>query len=170
MTVSKFPRSSTVWERQRRMFFHPQTSRPRRSRRTPLSSPSSTHFSKFNAVLGMESPTNTTELRQFLGMVNQLGKFSAHLAELSQPLRELLSHKKAWLWGPTQDTAFRAIKEELAKPTTLALYNVTAPTTVSADASSYGLGAVLLQKQPSGSWAPIAYASRAMTPTEQRYS
>ena len=60
--------------------------------------------SKTNAVLGMESPTNTTELRRFLGMVNQLGKFSAHLAELSQPLRELLSHKKGWLYGDPPKT------------------------------------------------------------------
>ena len=51
----------------------------------------------------MKSLTNTTELRQFLGMVNQLGKFSAHLVEQSQPLLELLSHKKAWLWGPAQE-------------------------------------------------------------------
>ena len=79
-------------------------------------------LSKTNAVLSMESPTNTIELRQCLGMVNQLIKFSAHLAELSQPLRELLSHKKAWLWGPAQEAAFRAVKEELAKPTTLVLY------------------------------------------------
>ena len=120
--------------------------------------------------LGWNSPQH---LHRFLGMMNQLGKFSAHLAELSQPLRELLSHKKAWLWGPVQDTAFRAIKEKLTKPTTLALYNVTAPTTVSASSSSSGLSAVLLQKcssPPSGSWAPIAYASCATTPTEQRYS
>ena len=103
-------------------------------------------------------------------MVNQLGKFSAHLEELSCPLCELLSHKKAWLWGPAQEVAFRSIKGELAKSATLAFYNVTALTTFSADASSYGLGVVLLQKQPSGLWAPIAYASCAMTLTEQHYS
>ena len=39
---------------------------------------------------------------------------------------------------------------------------------MSADASSYGIGGVLLQKQKSGEVRPVAYISRAMTPTEQR--
>ena len=39
---------------------------------------------------------------------------------------------------------------------------------VSADASAYGLGAVLRQKQPNESWKPIAYVSRSLSPTEQQ--
>ena len=41
---------------------------------------------------------------------------------------------------------------------------------VSADASSYGFGAVLLQCQASGKYSPVAYASRSMTETEGRYA
>lgn len=41
---------------------------------------------------------------------------------------------------------------------------------VSSDASSFGLGAVLMQKQPSGEMRPVAYASRSMTETERRYA
>ena len=37
------------------------------------------------------------------------------------------------------------------------------------DASGKGLGAVLSQKQSDGRYHPIAYASRIMTETEQRY-
>ena len=48
---------------------------------------------KTSAILEMEPPHNITELRRFMGMANQLGKFSPHLAEISQPLRELLSTK-----------------------------------------------------------------------------
>ena len=51
----------------------------------------------------------------------------------------------------------------------LALYDPAADTIVSADASSHGLGAVLLQKAES-QWRPIAYASRSMTETEARYA
>ena len=40
-----------------------------------------------------------------------------------------------------QETAFKQVKEELSKPTTLAHYDPEAPTKISADASSFGLGA-----------------------------
>ena len=124
---------------------------------------------KRSAIINLSAPTNVTELRRFLGMVNQLGKFSPHISEISQPLRELLSTKKCWAWGPSQEQAFSRIKDELTRPTILALYNPLSPTKVSADASSYGLGAVLLQ-QERGTWKPIAYASRSMSETERRHA
>jgi len=102
-------------------------------------------------------------------MVNQLGKFTPNLAEFTQPLRELLSKSNAWVWGPVQSKAFSQVKQELAKPATLALYDPEARTRISADASSYGLGAVLLQ-QVGTDWKPTAYASRSMTNTEQCYA
>jgi len=123
---------------------------------------------KTAAIKEMEVPTNIMELRRFMDIANQLGKFSPHIAELSSPLRELLSVKQAWLWDTRQEEAFTNIKRELTNPTVLALYNPQAETKISADASSHGLGAVLLQQE--GSWQPVAYASRALTDTESCYA
>jgi hypothetical protein len=72
-------------------------------------------------------------------MVNQLGKFTSNNAEMSQPLRGLLSIKNVWLWDPQQDRAFQQIKEELTKPTTLIIYDPGAETKISADAGSQHL-------------------------------
>ena len=60
--------------------------------------------------------------------------------------------------------------DQLSSVPTLALYDPQLETIVSADASSYGLGAVLTQKQFDRSQRPVVYASRALTPTEQRYA
>ena len=102
-------------------------------------------------------------------MANQLGKFIPNLSTVTQPLRDLLQKKNQWTWGPSQQRAFDLVKDELSKTPVLALYDQNRETTVSADASSYGLGAVLRQRT-NGTLHPVAYASRAMTPTEQRYS
>ena len=48
---------------------------------------------KVTAITEMVPPTNISELCRFMGMVNQLGKFSMNLADLTQPLRQLLSKK-----------------------------------------------------------------------------
>ena len=101
--------------------------------------------------------------------MNQLGKFSPNVAEISAPLRKLLSTKTAWLWEPDQETSFKHLISELTTPTILTFYSQAAPTKISADASSYGLGAVLLQLSDS-TWHPVAYASRAMTDTKAHYA
>ena len=103
-------------------------------------------------------------------MTNQLSKFSLHLADKTKPLRDLLSNKTHWIWEELQEKAFEEVKKEISRSPTLALFDPTKETIVSADASSYGLGAVLLQIQEDGERRPVAYVSRAMTPTEERYA
>ena len=120
---------------------------------------------KTRAIIDMEPPQTVTDLRRFLGMANQLGKFSCGLSDLSQPLRKLLKKKNAGVWGPDQEKSLLAIKEELIHPTTLVHYNSTAHHKISADASSFGLRSVLLQEEDK-MWKPVVYASRTLTETE----
>ena len=43
-------------------------------------------LNKTAAIQQMETLKSVSELRRFLGMVNQLGKFSPNIADLSKPL------------------------------------------------------------------------------------
>ena len=126
--------------------------------------------SKIKAITDMAEPQNIADLRRFLGLVNHLMKFCPNLAETTKPLRDLLKKENAWVWGTAQQEAFRQLKVDMASDQVLALYDPEKETVVSSDASSFGLGAVLVQKQPSGEMRPVAYASRSMTETERRYA
>ena len=64
--------------------------------------------------------------------------------------------------------AFEAIKKCLTDSTVFALYDPALETKISADSSSYGLGAVLSQQHKD--WCPVVYASGSLTPTESRYA
>lgn len=124
---------------------------------------------KTKAVKMMKAPSNTGELCSFLSMVNQLGKFIPGLAKKDKPLRDLLSMKNQWACGCAQQRAFDQLKNDLTSPPVLTLYDPNKELKMSADASSYGLSAVLLQKEGE-LWRLVAYASRPLTETEQRYA
>ena len=65
------------------------------------------------------------------------------------------------MWTTAQEQAFTKLKKEISSPRILALYDVDVKTKVSADASAYGIGAVLMQQQQ-GVWRPVAFASRTL--------
>jgi len=72
--------------------------------------------SKTAAINQMEVSKSVSELRRFLGMINQLGKFSPNITKMSHPFRKLLSAKRVWAWGPSQDDAFLKLKRKLTSP------------------------------------------------------
>ncbi|XP_034023519.1 uncharacterized protein K02A2.6-like [Thalassophryne amazonica] len=124
---------------------------------------------KIKAITAMPTAKDAADVKRFVGMVNYVGKFSPRIAELTQPLRDLLKTDKDWVWGSAEQRAFDELRKELSSPTVLAQYCLHRET-IAADASSFGLGGVLSQKQQSGVSSPIAFISRSMTDTERRYA
>ena len=124
---------------------------------------------KVEAIKNMAEPTSVPELRRFLGMVQYLGRYIDNLATILKPLNLLLQNDVAWTWDKAQEESFTTVKQMLTEPQVLAYFDLNRETIVSADASQFGLGAVLLQQHKEGLKA-IAYCSRTLTETETRYA
>ena len=127
-------------------------------------------LNKIAAIKNMSAPTNVKEVQRFCGMVNFLGRHLKGLSTVLRPISQLLEKDTAWYWAPQQQKAFETVKEMLTTAPTLAIYNPEKPIVVSSDASSYGLSGVLMQQHNDGSWRPIAYCRRTLTPAERRYA
>ena len=112
----------------------------------------------------MNLPHDVETMRSFLGLVNYLNRFSPHLAELSEPLREICSQDMEFELTESVHVAFSRAKKEISKNVTLPYFNPGRPTTLQTDASKKGLGAVILQDSK-----PVMFASWALTGAEKNY-
>ena len=124
---------------------------------------------KTRAILEFPTPGCRRDLRRFFGVVNYLGKFSPKLADRSVRLRKLLAKDSDWRWSEELDADFSALKQTISAETSLCQFDMGKETMVSADASAYGLGVAIMQREDCG-WRPVAYASRALTAAEMRYA
>ena len=126
--------------------------------------------SKVAAVVDVPCPRNVQELRSFLGLVHYYGKFLQNLSSLLHPLNQLLKQGSKWLWSKECDEAFTKAKHSLVTAPVLAHYNPNLPIRLAADASAYGIGAVISHAFPDGTERPVAFASRTLTATERNYA
>ena len=125
---------------------------------------------KVAAIKNAPTPNNVQELRSFLGLINYYGKFIPNLATLLHPLNTLLKADKKWTWSEECKEAFQLAKNQLTSSAVLTHYNPSLPIHMAADASAYGVGAVISHVLPDGSEHPIAFASRTLSPSEKNYA
>ena len=120
---------------------------------------------KVEAVVNLNTPTEKEELQRFLGMTTYLAKFIPNYSQVAAPLRILLEKSTEWHWEREQEDSFQQLKKLITSTPVLKFFDPQKPTTLSVDASSRGLGAVLLQNE-----GPIAYASKSLTSCQQNYA
>ena len=124
---------------------------------------------KVKAIKEAPSPTNPTELKSFLGMLNFYGKFMPDQAITLEPMHALLRKDTCWKWGTEQQEAFQKAKNRLQSSDVLVHYDPKKELLVCCDASPYGIGAVLAHVMEDGSEKPVAYASRTLSTAERNY-
>ena len=96
-------------------------------------------------------------------------RFLPHYSQTTAPLHQLLKKDEPWAWTAACSDAVRSLKSQLTTAPVLAHFDPVCPSIVTCDASAETLGAVLSQLQ-NGIERPVAFASRALIPTEHRYS
>ena len=120
---------------------------------------------KVKAVAEMPRPTTKQETLSLVGFVNYLAKFLPRLSEVAHSLRELTTKNARFVWSSQHDKSFTEVKKLVSAHPVLKYYDMDAEVTIQCDASEKGLGATLLQNGQ-----PVAFASRTLTPVEQRYA
>ena len=121
------------------------------------------------AVQNFPRPRDCHGVRRFLGMASYYRRFVAGFAKIAQPLHRLTAKDVPFNWTAECESAFVMLKDKLVTPPVLAYPSFEKDFTLETDASVLGLGAVLSQRQEDGRLHPVAYASRALNPSEKNY-
>ncbi|KAL3523596.1 hypothetical protein ACH5RR_016430 [Cinchona calisaya] len=119
---------------------------------------------KIEAIVDWHRPTNVTKVRSFLGLAGYYRKFVEGFSVIAIPLTRLTQKRSKFEWTSECERSFQELKQKLISAPILTLPSGMGGFTTYSDASSKGLGCVLMQNEK-----VIAYASRQLKPYEQNY-
>ena len=120
---------------------------------------------RLKAIQELPKSENVERAQRLNGFVNYLSKFLPRLAEAMEPIRRLTRKEATWKWTVEQQKALEQVKKLATEAPVLSYFDHKCQLDIQCDASQRGLGAALMQRGK-----PIAYASRSLTETEQRYA
>ena len=123
---------------------------------------------KVTALREATPPATKEEVRSFLGMAGFNQQFIPDYATISEPLRRLTTKEAIFTWGIEQQKSFHHIKHALEQTALLSYFDPTRHTSLFTDASPVGVNATLVQDVGGGLLRPISFASRALSPTQQK--
>ncbi|WJZ92455.1 hypothetical protein VitviT2T_011446 [Vitis vinifera] len=120
--------------------------------------------SKVEVVQEWQRPTNVFEVRSFLGLAGYYRRFVEDFSRIAAPMTWLTRKEVKFDWNEECENAFQELKRKLTTAPML-----TAPIsgelfTIYCDASTVGLGCVLMQQGK-----VVAYASRQLKQHERNY-
>ncbi|XP_070006227.1 uncharacterized mitochondrial protein AtMg00860-like [Nicotiana sylvestris] len=119
---------------------------------------------KIEALKTWPRPTIPMEVRSFLGLASYYRRCVEGFSSLSAPLTKLTQKGAKFQWTDGCEWSFQALKERLMSAPVLTLLEGTDGYVIYCDASSVGLGCVLVQRGK-----VVAYASRQLRKHEKNY-
>ena len=134
-----------------------------------------------DAIRDFPSPTSTTDIRSWFGLVNQVANY-AQLRDKMSLFKPFLSPRCKFSWSAELEEAFQASKQAIidAIHKGVEIFDMKRRTCLRPDWSTRGIGYFLLQQHcdcPSGipdccpeGWRITLAGSRFLSPAEQRYA
>ena len=116
-------------------------------------------------------PVTKTQVRSFLGLTGYYRDHIENYATLAVPLTDLTKkqYPEKVTWGAPQEEAFNTLKAKLTERPILRMPDHNLTFILRTDASTMGVGAILLQNFKDGTF-PIAYGSKKLLPRERKYA
>ena len=125
---------------------------------------------KVEAIKEYPVPKNVKQVKSFLGLSGFYRRFIPQYGMIATPLTNLTRENQPFIWGSEQQEAFDTLKHKLVTAPVLIMPDFDQEFIIATDASTLGIGAVLMQKREK-KLQPIAYYSRKLrTSTELNYS
>jgi RNase H-like domain found in reverse transcriptase/Reverse transcriptase (RNA-dependent DNA polymerase) len=123
---------------------------------------------KVEAVRNWPPPENVKDLQIFLGFANFYRRFIAGYSLVCRPLTELTSKNVTWDWAtnPRCQAAFQHLCTLITSAPILRHFDFARPVVVETDSSDYFSAGVLSQHDDVGSFHPVAFFSKKLSPAE----
>ena len=101
---------------------------------------------KVRAVQDFPRPKDVKSVQSFLGLCSYYRKFIPNFASIAKPLTHLTKSSTPFVWKEDEEASMLKLKKTLIEKTFLAHPDHSLPMEIHPDASSYGIGAVLIER------------------------
>ena len=134
-----------------------------------------------DAIKTFPTPRNSTDVRSWFGLVNQLSSY-AQLRDMVEPFRQFLSPKVKFYWDEKLDQVFNESKDSIVNSIKngVQIFEIDKPVCLRPDWSKKGIGYILVQKHCTcasempdccdDGWKVVLTGSRFLSGTESRYA
>ena len=127
-------------------------------------------ISKTNAVSKWPQPKNIHNVQAVLGYTSYYRCFFKGYSTIARPLIDLTKKAAEFCWEDTHERAFQMLIQGMSKQPILLQPDFDKQFVLQTDASTLGMGAVLLQEGTTKKLQPVKFFSATFTPTERNYN
>ena len=124
---------------------------------------------RIDAIRNINTPHDKPSLHSFLGSIVMFGRFIDNFSSKLAILHDLIKKDVAFNWLPSHQKAFDSIKAEIMDNLVLYYPDHSKQWILRTDASTVGVGGVLVQIAEDGSEEPIGFCSQKLSPAATKW-